>query len=101
MEPRPRLAGSAVRYARHRPEETLPERHRAMSWAQRRSRVFKLDLASCEGCGGQVRVIACLEDPVVIGKILAHLAPQRPTSVSTVPPLPPRGPPRQGVLERR
>ena len=23
--------------------------------------------------GGQVRVIACLEDPAVIGKILAHL----------------------------
>jgi hypothetical protein len=35
--------------------------------------VFKLDLESCEGCGGQVRVIACIEDPVVIGKILDHL----------------------------
>jgi hypothetical protein len=39
------------------------ERHRAMSWAQRLKRVFKLDLQSCEGCGGQVRVIACIEDP--------------------------------------
>jgi hypothetical protein len=27
-----------------------------MSWAQRLKRVFKLDLQSCEGCGGQVRV---------------------------------------------
>jgi len=34
-----------------------------MSWAQRLKRVFKLDLQSCEGCGGQVRVIACIEDP--------------------------------------
>ena len=32
-------------------------------------RVFKLDLTSCAGCGGQVRVLACLEDPLVIGKI--------------------------------
>ncbi len=52
---------------------TPAERHRAMSWAQRLKRVFKLDLQSCEGCGGQVRVIACIEDPPVIGKILAHL----------------------------
>lgn len=34
---------------------------------------LKLDLESCEGCGGQVRVIACIEDPAVIGKILQHL----------------------------
>jgi ribosomal protein S27E len=32
----------------------------------------KLDLASCEGCSGSVRVIASIEDPTVIGKILAH-----------------------------
>ena len=71
-----------------------------MSWAQRLKRVFKLDLESCEGCGGQVRVIACLEDPLVIAKILSHLERQPQPSVTTVPPLPARGPPRQGVLER-
>ena len=38
------------------------------------------------------------EDAGVIGKILAHLERQHP-SVTTVPPLPARGPPRQGVLE--
>ncbi len=69
---------------------TPAERHRAMSWAQRLKRVFKLDLQSCEGCGGQVRVIACIEDPVVIGKILAYLETRRPAV---------RGPPR-GRLER-
>ena len=52
---------------------TPAERHRAMSWAQRLKRVFKLDLSSCEGCVGQVRVIACVEDSLVIGKILEHL----------------------------
>jgi hypothetical protein len=32
-----------------------------MSWAQRLKRVFKLDLTSCENCGGQVRVLASIE----------------------------------------
>jgi hypothetical protein len=68
-----------------------------MSWAQRLKRVFKLDLESCEGCGGQARVIACIEDPLVIAKILSHRE-QQPPSVSTVPPLPARGPARLGVL---
>ena len=45
-------------------------------------RAFQLDLESCEACGGQVRVIACIEDPLVIGKNLAHLETQRPASVS-------------------
>ena len=44
-----------------------------MSWAQRLKRVFKLDLETCEGCGGQVRVIASIEDPLVIARILEHL----------------------------
>jgi len=35
-----------------------------MTWAQRLKRVFKLDLQSCAGCGGQVRVIAGVGDPV-------------------------------------
>ena len=31
-------------------------------------------IETCEACGGKVRVIASLEDPAVIGKILGHLA---------------------------
>ena len=53
---------------------------------------------SCEGCGGQVRVIACIEDPGVIARIVAHLDRHSLRSESTVPPLPARGPPRQGTL---
>ena len=30
-------------------------------------------IATCSECGGDVKVIACIEDPVVINKILAHL----------------------------
>jgi hypothetical protein len=64
-----------------------------MSWAQRLKRVFKLHLTSCEGCGGQVRVIPCIDDSGVIAKILAHPeSQQRHSSVTTVPPLPTRHP---------
>jgi len=45
----------------------------AMTWAQRLKRVFAIDIEKCEKCGGRVRVIASIEDPVVIDKILKHL----------------------------
>lgn len=54
-------------------ERTPVERHAAMTWAQRLKRVFNIDIETCVECGGAVKVIACIEDPVVIKKILAHL----------------------------
>jgi hypothetical protein len=48
-------------------------RHVAMTWAQRLSRVFKIDVTLCERCGGAVKIIACIERPLVIAKILEHL----------------------------
>ena len=44
-----------------------------MTWAQRLKRVFGIDIETCRECGGTVKVIACIEDPVVIEKILTHL----------------------------
>ena len=41
--------------------------------AQRLKRVFWIDIETCQHCGGAVRVIASIEDPVVIEKILTHL----------------------------
>ena len=69
-----------------------------MSWAPRLKRVFKLDLSSCEGCGGQVRVIACIEDPLVIGKILEHGEWSEPETGGAGRRPEVRGPPR-GTLE--
>ena len=43
-----------------------------MSWAQRLKRVFNIDIETCEHCGGQVKVVASIEAPVVIEKILDH-----------------------------
>lgn len=44
-----------------------------MTWAQRLKRVFDIDIENCSECGGDVRIIAWIEDPQVIRKILAHL----------------------------
>ena len=35
--------------------------------------VFHIDIEECDICGKKVKVIACIEDSVVIRKILAHL----------------------------
>ena len=44
-----------------------------MSWAQRLKRVFAIEIEKCEKCGGRVKIIACIEDPEVIEKIVKHL----------------------------
>jgi len=44
-----------------------------MTWAQRVKRVFKIDIETCETCGGKMKLIASIEDPAVIKRILAHL----------------------------
>ena len=49
------------------------ERRTAMTRAQRLKRVFKIDIETCKDCGGHVKIIACIEPPAVIEKILRHL----------------------------
>ena len=44
-----------------------------MTWAQRSKRIFSIKLEKCEKCGGKIKVIASIEDPEVIEKILKHL----------------------------
>jgi hypothetical protein len=44
-----------------------------MTWAQRLKRGFGIDIETCHQCGGVVKIIASIEDPVVITKILSHL----------------------------
>lgn len=57
---------------------TPAQRRRAMSWAERLRRVFDIDVSLCERCGGRARIIACIEDPEVIHRILSHLAARGP-----------------------
>jgi len=44
-----------------------------MTWAQRLKRVFNIDIETCNNCGGNVKIVACIEDPEVIEKILIYL----------------------------
>ena len=43
-----------------------------LGWAQRLKRVFAIDIEQCERCGGKVKIIASIEGPAVIERILAH-----------------------------
>jgi len=72
------------------PNRTEPKKRRAMTWAQRLKRVFRIDIGTCESCGGAVRVIACIDDPLVIEKILTHIE-RRPAAGAS--PHAPRAPP--------
>jgi hypothetical protein len=48
-----------------------------MSWARRLKRVFGIEIEDCARCGGKLQVIASIEEPQVIAKILAHLEPSQ------------------------
>jgi len=54
-------------------DHTPAEKRASMTWAKRLKRVFDIDIDTCSECGGEVRITACIEDPEVIRKILAHL----------------------------
>ena len=42
-------------------------------WAQRLKRVFAIDIEKCPACGGNLRIIACIEEPQLIRQILSHI----------------------------
>jgi hypothetical protein len=57
-----RVAGAGAR--------TETEKRHAMTWARRLKRVFRIDIQECVHCGGAVKIIACIQDPGVIRRIL-------------------------------
>jgi hypothetical protein len=64
-----------------RPDQTPAEHRASMTWAQRLKRVFQIEIETCSECGGEVRIIASIEDPAVIKQILAHLAEKAATAL--------------------
>jgi len=69
-----------------------------MTWAQRLKRVFNIDFETCRERGGAVKVIACIEDPVVIEKILTHLDETVP-AIETIRIPESRAPPQPGLFD--
>jgi hypothetical protein len=84
--------GGRAQPAAETDERTPVERRASMSWAQRLKRVFGIDIETCPARGGAMRITACIQDPVVIEKMLAHLDPKAATGQATQPP-PCRAPP--------
>jgi hypothetical protein len=58
-------------------------------------RVFAIDIEVCRRCGGQLRVIASIEEPAVIERILEHLGH---TTELVDPANPSRAPPQGDLL---
>lgn len=88
----PRRRSKSAETEKPEPAKTPQQRRVAMTWAQRLKRVFNIDITVCTQCGGPVKVIASIEDPVVIEKILAHIDKEDPQTVVSLLPEP-RAPP--------
>jgi hypothetical protein len=69
-----------------------------MNWARRLKRVFSIEIEGCARCGGKLRIIASIEEPQVIARILAHLEHSAPVQYQTELPLGARAPPVQSSL---
>jgi len=63
-------------------DSLAPSTRARLRWAQLLKRVFAIDITTCPQCSGPLTLIAAIEDPAVIIKILSHLG------------LPTRAPPR-------
>jgi hypothetical protein len=75
-----------------------PPRHVAMNWAQRLKRVFGIEIEGCARCGGKLKILASIEEPQVIAKILWHLQRTAPEQYPSQLPLRARAPPVQASL---
>ena len=116
----PRCRAVAARKSEAGGEPSATARQRSLTWAQRLKRVFAVDIdksagwpiytavgrgkavghrdvpdETCRRCGGRLRVIASIEEPAVIERILEHLGR---AGESVDPAHPSRGPPEQDRL---
>ncbi len=48
-------------------------RRHYISWSRLLRRMFDIDVEKCPNCGGQIKIVAAIEEPGVIKKILTHL----------------------------
>ena len=54
------------------PQDPQPILGKPYASAQRLKRVFAIDVETCSVCSGSMKVIACIDDPWVIRKILTR-----------------------------
>ncbi len=80
------------------PDKPTTPRHVAMSWARRLKRAFGIEINTCTRCGGPLKVIAGIEEPEVIARVLTHLQKTAPDQHQAELPLGERAPPQQARL---
>ena len=77
LAPHARLRAAIVPGRTHKPSERTAEPvHDAsarMNWARLLKHVFAIDVEHCPQCGGALKIIAAIEAPAVIAKILTPL----------------------------
>lgn len=66
-----------------------------MGWAKRLRRVFGIEIERCARCGGKLKIIASIEKPGLIAKMLEHLARTAPQPQPAELPLGARAPRRR------
>ncbi len=67
------VAPAADESTGHAAADHAHDRPARMSWARLLKRVFNIDIEHCPNCGGTLKIIAAIEAPPVILRILAHL----------------------------
>ena len=85
MEP----GGRGVRAADAGEGQRRPASARGCQWAALMARTFGFDVLACVRCGGRLRLVALIDQPAVIGRILRHL--RLPVEIPS--PRPARAPP--------
>jgi ribosomal protein S27E len=68
-----------------------------MNWARRLKRVFGIEIEQCVRCGGGLKVIASIEEPELIERILAHRR-ERGEEAAPTASLGARAPPQASLL---
>jgi hypothetical protein len=77
------------------PQVVREPRPRNRSWSELLKRSFAIDVMKCSACGGQMRLISHIEEPIVIARILGHLGlPQESPKI-----YPARAPPQTEFFE--
>lgn len=72
-------------------KEARPNR----TWSELLKRSFAIDIMVCGACGGKMRLISHIEEPIVVTRILGHLG--LPTEAPKL--FPPRAPPQTEFFE--
>ena len=72
--------------------------HARSAWARLIRKVYEADPLECPKCHGPMRIIALIDDPPVVRRILEHLGLWQPEAMERSPPLPPEAWPLTSVL---